>query len=282
MPTPSYSDFRDACTRGLSCVRPLVAAARENDPGGWNFGTGWPPSYAAFGRLRFLQTLELARGSHPARVLELAAGDGALGACLARTGAAVVVNDLREGPLRTALAAFDCREKIDVAAGNIFDLVPARLGQFDLVIACEVIEHVARPIELLRHVRRFLAPRGQILLTTPNGSYFRNRLPTLANAGDPATLESRQFMPDADGHLFLITPDELRVLAREAGLAVSVLELFGSPAITGHCGLSMLQSRTLTRACYIAEAASARLPESIQRRMQFAMAAMLGENTVGL
>src|SRR5260370_39489875 len=85
---PDYELFRSACQSGLSVVRPLTQGARTGDVFGWNFGSGWPPSYEAFGRMRVLATLQQALALRPNRVLEVAAGDCALGACLAPTCAA--------------------------------------------------------------------------------------------------------------------------------------------------------------------------------------------------
>ena len=42
-------------------------------------------------------------------------------------------------------------------------------GGFDTVLLCEVIEHmVSDPVFVLREIHRVLAPRGRLLLTTPN------------------------------------------------------------------------------------------------------------------
>src|SRR5579862_1776580 len=94
-PFPDISFFEDVCRRGLSLARPLRPEARSKDPYGWNYGSAQAPSYYAYGRLRFLVTLDIARSIKPERVLEIAAGDGALCACLEHSGAQVVANDLR-------------------------------------------------------------------------------------------------------------------------------------------------------------------------------------------
>jgi SAM-dependent methyltransferase len=44
----------------------------------------------------------------------------------------------------------------------------AKLGNFDLVTAVEVIEHVESPINFLRNVGRLLTPNGISVITTPN------------------------------------------------------------------------------------------------------------------
>jgi 2-polyprenyl-3-methyl-5-hydroxy-6-metoxy-1,4-benzoquinol methylase len=41
-------------------------------------------------------------------------------------------------------------------------------GQFSMVTAVEVIEHVEAPISLLRNARRLLKPGGLVVITTPN------------------------------------------------------------------------------------------------------------------
>jgi 2-polyprenyl-3-methyl-5-hydroxy-6-metoxy-1,4-benzoquinol methylase len=272
---PKYSLFKTACDVGLSAVRPLIAAARRNDVDGWNYGSAWPPSYGAFGRLRVLTTLERVLSLKPRRVLEVAAGDGSLSACLAAHGISVAANDLRADILKSAIANFENGESIAVLPGNLFDLDPNATGRFDLVIATEVVEHVAHTDDFLRHLTRFLTPNGRILLTTPNGSYFRNSLPTHSMIDDFDVLESEQFKPDADGHLFLITPDELTAIAHNAGLRPLDIDLLAIPFITGHCGFSMIQSRQLARLCYWLEAQSRRLPFWLREKICFSMSAVL-------
>src|SRR5260370_10704437 len=115
---PDYELFRSACQSGLSVVRPLTQGARTGDVFGWNFGTGWPPSYEAFGRMRVLATLRQALALRPNRVLEVAAGDGALCACLAATGATVFANDLRGEALAKGVEAFENRDNIKLLPGN--------------------------------------------------------------------------------------------------------------------------------------------------------------------
>jgi 2-polyprenyl-3-methyl-5-hydroxy-6-metoxy-1,4-benzoquinol methylase len=164
---------------------------------------------------------------------------------------------------------------VRIVGGNLFDLSPQSLGRFDLVIACEVIEHVAHPGDLLSHLRGFLAPGGRLLLTTPNGSYFRNKLPTYAEAGDPARLEALQFKPDADGHLFLLTPRELAGLAGAAGLSVERLGAWGTPLLSGHAGLRFLAGPRLTRVAYGAERLAQRLPSAARERACAQLSAVL-------
>ncbi len=273
---PAYSRFKITCEVGLSAVRPLSPAARQSDEDGWNYGSAWPPSYGAFGRLRVLTTLERVLSLKPRRVLEVAAGDGALSACLAARGINVAVNDLRTEILKSAIANFETKDSMVVLPGDLFDLDPRVTGRFDLVIATEVMEHVAHTDEFLRHLVRFLAPNGRIFLTTPNGSYFHNGLPTHSMIEDFDALESEQFKPDADGHLFLITPSELTAIAHNAGLRPIEIDLFAIPFITGHFGFSIIHYRQLARLCYWFETQSRRLPFWLREKICFSMSAILG------
>jgi 2-polyprenyl-6-hydroxyphenyl methylase/3-demethylubiquinone-9 3-methyltransferase len=203
----------------------------------------------------------------PSRVLEVAAGGGGLAATLASAGCQVTANDLRGDALTRELSAYASGGSVAVESGSLFELSPARLGTFDLVIACEVIEHVAHPDALLAHLSAFLAPGGRLLLTTPNGAHFRNRLPSFREAGDPHALEARQFKPDADGHLFLLHPGELCELAAKAGLLVERLNLWGNPLLTGHAGLRVVASAPLVHVAYAAEWLSQRVPSFVRARL---------------
>jgi 2-polyprenyl-3-methyl-5-hydroxy-6-metoxy-1,4-benzoquinol methylase len=84
------------------------------------------------------------------------------------------------------------------------------LGQFGLVTAIEVIEHVESPIGFLRNVRRMLASGGVAVLTTPNVDSLPARLKfllfgkirTMDEYGDPTHISpiffdllQRQFLP---------------------------------------------------------------------------------------
>ena len=76
--------FSEVCREGYSVLGRTGPDVSRQTP--WQYGAGYPPSYEAFGRLRFLKTLELAKTINAKRVLEVAAGDGFLSACLVESG----------------------------------------------------------------------------------------------------------------------------------------------------------------------------------------------------
>jgi 2-polyprenyl-6-hydroxyphenyl methylase/3-demethylubiquinone-9 3-methyltransferase len=97
----------------------------------------------------------------------------------------------------------------------------------------EIIEHVAHPDEFLAKIGEMVKPGGHIIMTTPNGAHLMNRLPRFSDCTDASIFEAIQFQPNGDGHVFLLWPDEVERLGREAGLELLTHELFTSPWANG-------------------------------------------------
>ena len=273
---PEVSDMLAVWKHGLSAIRRFKPSIPHETE--WNFGACSPPSYVAFGRMRALLSQMQTSQLPGQRVLEVAAGDGALAAALAEQGREVYANDLRAEQLRASLAHLQFGERVAVIEGNIFDLDAGPAGGFDLIIACEVIEHVAHPDQFLARLRSLLNTGGMLYLTTPNGRYFRNRLPNFSQISDPRQLEARQFQPDADGHLFLLTPAELTHIAKQAEFGSVQISFSGSPFISGHAGFRALRRLRLRRACWLAERACMRLPRASRDRLFFNITAILSQS----
>src|SRR5262245_15019340 len=91
--TPNFRAVLAVWKHGLSTIRRFrPSIPREQE---WNFGACSPPSYLAFGRMRALLSQAQTSQLPGQRVLEVAAGDGALAAGLAEQGREVYANDLR-------------------------------------------------------------------------------------------------------------------------------------------------------------------------------------------
>jgi SAM-dependent methyltransferase len=116
---------------------------------------------------RYAFATSLARGK---RVLDAGCGAGYGAAELAEVAGWVVGADI-------------AAEAIDFARQNyrrhnlLFEraccaALPHRPGSFDLVVAFEVIEHLANWRELVLEARRLLAPGGQFVVSTPNRLYY--------------------------------------------------------------------------------------------------------------
>jgi 2-polyprenyl-3-methyl-5-hydroxy-6-metoxy-1,4-benzoquinol methylase len=232
--------YFDICQHGYSILQrtPKIDLGEGNH---WQFESGYPPSYSAQGRHRFFNTLAIAESFRAESILEVACGGGFNGACLYQPGRRIVLNDIRLDP--DYLKIWRNGEHLEAAPGNFFELDPNNLGQFDLVLACDVIEHIAHGDQCIDRLKKFLRPQGTLLLTTPNGLYFRSKLPTYAQIEDFTALEAEQFKPDADGHLFLYTPAEITTLLQNAGFTNINLSLSITPWLSEHVGLRFLPAK---------------------------------------
>ena len=91
---------------------------------------------------------------------------------------------------------------------------------------------MAWPENLIASAHANLRKGGVFVLTTPNGTYGGNDLPTFKDVagGDRKKFEAVQFDPSK--HLFLYTPDELRTLLEKGGFEVLRIEVFNSHYLT--------------------------------------------------
>ena len=144
--------------------------------------------------------------------LDVGCGAGLLCEPLARLGAAVTGVDA--APENTAAAAAHAQ-----AGGLDIRYIPGELaalnlGQFDLVTAMEVIEHVADKPAFLSTLAASLAPGGLLLLSTPNRTLASRAL--LVEGAERLGMVPRGTHQWGD----FLTPDELRALLADAGLAM--------------------------------------------------------------
>ena len=163
-------------------------------------------AYAYKNRLDLTLAMVKAVAPRNTRVLDVAAGSGNFSLSLAETGYKVVWNDLMEDLVEYVKQKYEYGE-ITYAPGNVIDL---KFEQpFDLVLIAEIIEHVAYPNVFLQKIAQLVAPGGHIVMTTPNGHYFRNQLPRFSDFKDPSVFEQSQFGPGAEDHIFALYLDEI-------------------------------------------------------------------------
>jgi 2-polyprenyl-3-methyl-5-hydroxy-6-metoxy-1,4-benzoquinol methylase len=198
-----------------------------------------------------------------ARVLDVAAAPGNFSLALAELGFDVTWNDLR-AELADYVRLKQERGKLEFAAGNAFELEFPAL--FDAVLITEIIEHVAHPDDFLSKAAALVRPGGYIVMTTPNGGYFKNRLPKFSECADPSVFESAQFKPNADGHIFLLHVDEIEPLAQRAGLVVEKIALFTNPLTAGHVKTESLLKMLPRGIVQIAESVSRSLPSPLKKK----------------
>ena len=112
------------------------------------------------------------------RVLDIACGTGYGSAILASTAAEVTGVDISAEAVGIAQSRFSL-PNLTYQIANCFAL-PFPDGAFDIVVANEMIEHVADHDALIREAKRVLAPDGALLVSTPNKPiYNRFRTPNV-------------------------------------------------------------------------------------------------------
>ncbi len=167
------------------------------------------------------------------------------------------------------------REKgiVHYRSGNIVELKFE--DEFDMVIATEIIEHVAHPDRFLAHLASLVKTRGYVVLSTPLGSYFKNTLPRFTEFANPEIFEERQFKPNSNGHIFLLHLDEIKPLAEKAGLDVLKLKYYTNPLTHGHIKLNSLLKILPKKAVFGIERLTQKLPEQIGKKIHDNFAILL-------
>lgn len=105
------------------------------------------------------------------KVLDLGCGDGALTFLLAKNQADVV--GLDNEPLgvsfaREQLAKYDSQKKLkyEIREASVYK-IPFADDFFDIIVNCEVIEHLENPEAMLKEAKRVLKKSGKFILSTP-------------------------------------------------------------------------------------------------------------------
>jgi ubiquinone/menaquinone biosynthesis C-methylase UbiE len=152
------------------------------------------------------------------RALDLGCGTGAFTAALAEAGARPVGVEVAETALHRAQAD---HPELEFRLAPIDGPLPLEDCSFDLVWASEVIEHVADTARWLSEIRRVLAPKGRLLLTTPHHARLAIALRGVEPYADPL-----------GDHLHLYTRRSLASLLGEFGFsAVRVRMVGGVPLL---------------------------------------------------
>ena len=139
---------------------------------------------------RYALAVALAPGR---RVLDIASGEGYGSHLLAEAAVSTVGVDIDALTVRPAAAKY-LRPNLTYLQSSA-DAMPAADASFDLVVSFETLEHHDRHEEMMREVRRVLAPGGWLLMSSPDKSnYF---------AGNPhhvKELRRDEFVALVSGH----------------------------------------------------------------------------------
>jgi 2-polyprenyl-6-hydroxyphenyl methylase/3-demethylubiquinone-9 3-methyltransferase len=205
-------------------------------------------------------------------ILDVAAAQGNFSLKLAELGYNVTWNDIRED-LAEYVEMKRETGNIVYKPGNAFDVKFDKL--FDLVLATEVIEHVAHPDEFLLNLSKLVKPGGYVVISTPLGSYFKNNLPKFSEFANPDIFEARQFGPNSDDHIFLLHLDEIPALAEKAKLQIVNIKYCTNTLTNGHFKLSPLLKLLPKKWVFNFEAFTQKLPKFIGKRIHTNFAVLL-------
>ena len=223
VPIPTYYGDEICYVDGVKYARDVVKDVLEYRAARVGFGTArWIPSASSYD-LKSEQDsshraiLEHLKGHPPGKVLDVGCSSGLLSERIRALGHYVVGVDVADHP--------DVRARVDDFV--VWDLdqgLPDLGGEFDVVVAADVIEHVRHPDELLARCAQVLAPSGRIIVSTPNFGHWYARTRVLTGTFD----YDRRGILD-EGHVRLFGRRGLLRTIREAKLSVEDLRYTGLP-----------------------------------------------------
>lgn len=191
------------------------------------------------------------------KILDVGCAQATLALRLAEHGHLVTAVDIRQAFLDYAQSRYT-HGKIEFICSNVFerDLT----AEYDVIFANQIIEHLVYPVDFVRKLSDGLKPGGKLIMSTPNGRYIKNTLPSFTALGDPAQWEEQQFTADGDGHFFAYLPTELKHIMDDAGLINTQVMPFETPWISGHMKFRHLHRLLPARLLNILDQLSLRWP----------------------
>jgi glycosyltransferase involved in cell wall biosynthesis len=175
VPIPTYYGDEVCYVNGLKYAKDITGDVVRYRAHKMGFGTG-ELAFASAG----YEMKEAANSSQqlvlgwlsqrpPGRVLDLGCADGSIDERLRDRGHEVIGVDLE--------AHDGVKERVDLFLVADLDAgLPVELtGEFDVVVAADVLEHVRRPERILDQVHKILAPGGVFVVSIPNFGHWYPR-----------------------------------------------------------------------------------------------------------
>jgi len=134
------------------------------------------PMNGESGRLLAEQLVRIVAGISPrASICDLGCGNGYLASRLAPLGGRIVGVDASQRLLRVAREHYQS-DRIEFRQGLFGEELAASLAghPFDLVVSCDVVEHLYHPMSLIDTADRILKPGGRLVIGTPYHGYLKN------------------------------------------------------------------------------------------------------------
>jgi glycosyltransferase involved in cell wall biosynthesis len=224
IPIPTYYGDEICYVNGMKYARDVIRDVFEYRMAAKGFGTvEWVPSPDEYafkegdGTSHALM-LDMLAGLAPSRILDIGCSGGLLAERVRTAGHHVTGVDYLEIPgVRRRTDAFF---QADLSRG-----IPEAVGiGFDVVVAGDIIEHLPRPAQTLREIRRVLRPGGQVLLSVPNFGHWYPRTRMLFGLFG---YDRRGILDDT--HLRFFSRSTLRRLVRRCGFDILEEHTTGLP-----------------------------------------------------
>jgi methionine biosynthesis protein MetW len=145
------------------------------------------------------------------RVLDVGCGTGSVSCAIRDKNCATIVG-VEPSNVRASIAR---GRGIEVIGESFSEEIVDRVGQFDVVLFADVLEHLSDPEPVLRLARRCLRPDGLLVVSLPNVAHWSVRTSLLCGQFE---YESCGIMDVT--HLRWFTENSLRRLLRSAGYEV--------------------------------------------------------------
>ena len=178
------------------------------------------------------------RPHHLVRLLDYGLGRGWWCRMATALGFEALGTDLAPGLVADARAQ-------GVAALDIQQLPAER---FDFINTEQVLEHVTRPLDVVRQLRKLLKAGGVIKVSVPDGRGIERRIPLMDWS---APRDDRRYLMPATPliHVNTFTQDSIRAMGRESGLRVVTWPLRWEYSLIDATGLKTL-GKSLLRPLY--------------------------------
>jgi glycosyltransferase involved in cell wall biosynthesis len=224
IPIPTYYGDEICYVDGVKYARDVVRDVVQYRLSRVGFGTQqWVPASSEYDLKESEGTshtalIDMLKDAAPKRVLDVGCSGGRLAERLRDFGHHVTGVD--------SVEVDGVRDRVDeFVLGDLEHGIPAAVGNgFDVVIAADVIEHVADPRRLLRQMIDVLAGDGELLISTPNFCHWYPRMRVATGMFD---YDRRGILDDT--HLRFFSRRSLLRTVHSTGLEVLELRYTGLP-----------------------------------------------------
>tara|TARA_Y100000310_G_C20697231_1_gene826566 strand:- start:4124 stop:4840 length:717 start_codon:yes stop_codon:yes gene_type:complete len=148
--------------------------------------------------------------SNPGKALDIGCWTGEFMSVLSKQGWQCKGIDISDEVNFTKEKGFDCVQH-DVSTG-----IPFKDKAFDLVLACEVIEHLVDTDSFLQECKRILVKGGELIVSTPNVASLHNRF-ILLRGGYPHNLSYNCI---GESHVRAFNQEKLLDIIKENGFSI--------------------------------------------------------------